>query len=109
MEPYAIVDGGLDRSGDEDLYAIELVTGDVLTLDAKAQVLEPVTSTDTALEVLGSDGKRVAGNDDDRRGGTSDSRLDYLVSHTGTYYLKVSDALGRGGDGYRYRLRMFLR
>ena len=73
------------------------------------QLLAP--KIDTVLRLFSSDGKLLAESDDLAAGrgffmGSVDSNLYYLPEQDGELRISVSDRLGRGGAGYKYRLHL---
>ena len=82
----AIVGDGSSGAQDVDLFAVNLIAGDQLTVDVAARELG--SSLDSYLRLFDATGQQLAFNDD--FGGSLDSYLDYTASTSGTYYVGVS-------------------
>lgn len=105
-----IIDGRIDRPGVRPSFAFTGRAGDVVVGDVTARRLG--SPLDAVLEVVDSDGHRVAWNDDheDRGAGLethhADSWLMATLPRAGTYVVRLGDVQGRGGVEYAYRLRL---
>ncbi len=84
----------IDRPSDVDMFVVTLAAGDVFTADIDAEV--DGSPLDSVLRLFDSNGDEVAFNDDDD-GGTLDSRLVFVATTAGQYYLGVS---GFGNSTY---------
>jgi subtilisin family serine protease len=60
-------------------------------------------TTDTVLELYDTNGTTLLKSDDNSGGGKA-SRITYTFTRAGTYFLKVREFGGRGGNGYAYNL-----
>ena len=105
-----IVNGSLDKHGEEDSYDIELKAGvpfHAWTLAAQLGL----PAIDTVLELFDEKGKLLAEHDDLMTGqgtviGNPDSSLFFTPGVSGRAKLVVRDRTGRGGVGYSYRLHL---
>ncbi len=77
----------IGRRRDVDLYQVDLVDGDLLTVDIDAEFLEGGL-LDSYLRLFDSSGTEIASNDDFEG---LDSYLEFLAPTAGTYYIGVSD------------------
>ncbi|MBL9212141.1 MAG: PPC domain-containing protein [Opitutaceae bacterium] len=105
-----VVDGRIDRTGDEDIFRFEGRGGDDIVAEVLARRLgSPI---DSVLTLTDGSGRRLATNDDwdDRGSGLlthhADSRLQVTLPADGTYFLRVADTQKRGGTDYGYRLQI---
>lgn len=92
-------------NGDFDYYKIDVQAGDVLVVDINATVNQ--SALDSHLTLLDGNSHILATNDDD--GMTYDSKIGYVISAAGTYYIKVRDYWhpSRGGSAYGYQLKVY--
>src|SRR5262249_8869407 len=107
-----IVNGCLERRGDEDRFEVSLRKGEGILVDVLAgRVLH--SPVDLTLAVLDPAGKQLAENDDspftmeetrskvDSLSG--DPRLEFVAPEAGVYTLRLRDLAGRGGPDCVYR------
>ncbi|MFM1902830.1 MAG: hypothetical protein RLZZ440_730, partial [Planctomycetota bacterium] len=80
-----IGDGDHDRR-DVDLFAVSLAAGETLIADVSAR--DAGSGLDSYLRLFNAAGTQLAVNDD--FGGSLDSRLEFVASADGTYYLGLS-------------------
>jgi hypothetical protein len=105
-----IVNGRIDRPGDRDVFCFEGHAGDEVVAEVYARRLD--SPVDSLLRLTDAIGRPLAANDDheDKGAGLTTHHADSLLSTTlpadGTYYLHASDAQGKGGPDYGYRLRI---
>lgn len=108
--PVAIGDSGSGElcppddspGGDVDYWAFTAQAGTTIELDIDAA--EFGLLVDPFLALFASDGAtRLAFNDD---ADGSDSRLQYSIVATGTYYVAVTDVVGNGGNPFPYTLHV---
>ncbi len=98
----AKVHAAIDSAGDADFYCISGGAGQQLTVDIDAYVKG--SPLDAIVTLFGKDGVTVLAENDD--GENVDPYLEYLLSNTGTYYLRVT-SYGHpccGGPGFVYVL-----
>ena len=101
-----IINGRIDHPGDRDVYRIE-GRGRVV---AEVHARRHGSPVDSMLLLTDSDGRELAFNDDfeDKSQALlthhADSHLTATLSGTGASYLHVSDAQGKGGRDFIYRL-----
>ncbi len=105
-----VINGGLDRAGERDVFPIQARAGQPLHFwTIAAQIGVP--HLDSVLELRDAGGKKLAENDDVVAGqgtliGNPDSSLFYTPKQDGLLYLAVADRLKRGGVGFQYRLKV---
>jgi hypothetical protein len=105
-----IINGRIDRPGDQDVFAIRGRAGEEIVAEVWARRLE--SPLDSVLRLTDAAGKQLAFNDDhdDKAFGLLTHQADSLLSATlpanGAYYLWISDAEHHGGPEYAYRLRV---
>jgi hypothetical protein len=106
----AIVNGRIDRPGDEDVFCFDGKKGDEIVAEVSARRLgSPLDST---LALTDVSGRRLAFNDDydDKGAGLlthqADSRLNAKLPADGTYFIRLADAQHQGGPEYGYRLHL---
>lgn len=105
-----IVNGRIDKPGDEDVFRFEAPTGGEIVAEVMARRLN--SPLDSLLRITDATGKQLAINDDfeDRGSGLTthhaDSRLQITLPAGGTYYLHLTDTQRKGGSEYAYRLRI---
>jgi len=93
-------------NGDVDFYSFEGLIGDNVVVDIDAQV--DGSLLDSYIYLLDSDGSTVLAQDDDEYY-SLDSHLSYMLTHDGTYYIKVrkyGHPYG-GGPDYFYSISLF--
>lgn len=81
---------------DVDLFRLNLVAGQQLTIDVAARSLATPSTLDSYLRLFDSKGRQLAANDD--TSGTPDSSLSFTAPKAGVYYVGVS---GSGNAGYK--------
>jgi hypothetical protein len=105
-----IVNGRIERVGDEDWFQFKAKAGEALVVDVMARRLR--SPLDGTLQVFDPRGGVLAANDDndDKADGLSthhaDPRVPFTVPEDGTYRVRLADAQHRGGRDYTYRLRV---
>lgn len=105
-----VVDGRIDRAGDEDTFRFEGHGGTELVAEVLARRLG--SPLDSVLTLTDASGRRLATNDDwdDKGSGLlthhADSRLRVTLPADGTYVLRLADTQRRGGVDYGYRLQI---
>ncbi len=105
-----LVNGRIDRPGDEDTFRFVGRAGETIVAEVSARRLgSPV---DSVLTLCDETGRVLATNDDgeDKREGLlthhADSRLTATLPTEGRYILRIADAQRQGGRDYGYRLRV---
>ena len=106
----AVINGSLDRDGEEDAFPIAARADRPLHAWTQAVQLG-LPYIDTVLELFDSNGKLLAEHDDLMTGqgtviGNPDSSLYYVPAKDETLRLVVRDRIGRGGPTYSYRLHL---
>ncbi|MFO1159025.1 MAG: pre-peptidase C-terminal domain-containing protein [Reyranellaceae bacterium] len=82
--------GTIDSKGDRDWYAVELAAGVAYTIE-----LDGGTLINPVARLYSGTGALLAQNDDIVPGGNLDSRLSFVPTVSGTYYVEA----GASGDG----------
>lgn len=106
----AIVNGRMERAGDEDVFRFSGRAGDAIVAEVVARRLgSPLDST---LTLSDENGRTLAANDDAEDKGTgllthhADSRVAVTLPADGNYLVRVADTQRQGGSEYGYRLRV---
>lgn len=81
---------------DVDLFRLNLVAGQRLTIDVAARSLATPSTLDSSLRLFDSKGRQLAANDN--AFGTPDSSLSFTAPKAGVYYVGVS---GSGNVAYK--------
>jgi hypothetical protein len=108
--PPVVVNGRILTPGETDSFRFPGKKGQAVCLEVRARRLG--SPLDSRLTLLDADGKTIAENDDvkDPAEGLlthqADSELPCTLPADGTYTVRITDTLGRGGDEYAYRLRI---
>ncbi|MBI5692220.1 MAG: PPC domain-containing protein [Verrucomicrobia bacterium] len=106
----AVINGRIERRGDQDLYAFDARAGDTVIAEVFARRLQ--SPLDSVLELTDANGQRLAFNDDNEDKGFglithhADSRLAVKIASEGRYFLRLADTQHRGGNDFAYRLRV---
>jgi len=106
----AIVNGRMERTGDEDAFRFAGRAGDSLVAEVLARRLG--SPLDSVLTLFDENGRTLATNDDSEDKGTgllthhADSRIAFTLPADGVYLLRVADTQRQGGPEYGYRLRV---
>lgn len=90
--------GVIDRPDDTDYFRFALKNKQTIQIRLHARTIG--SPLDGVMRLLGPDGKRVAGNDDDS--GQPDSFINYTAKADGEHFLEVSDHLKRGDPAFIY-------
>ena len=110
VELPVIVNGRMDRAGDQDVFQFEGRAGDKIVAEVTARRLD--SPLDSMLKITDSAGKLLAFNDDHEDAGAginthhADSYLMVQLPADGTYFVHLTDAARQGGEAYAYRLRL---
>ena len=110
IRPPMIVNGRINKPGDEDVYEFQGRAGEEIVAEIVARRLD--SPLDSSLRLMASHGRLVAFNDDHRDLGDglnthpADSYLRAKLPASGTYRVIVSDTAQAGGREYGYRLRV---
>lgn len=106
--PPVTINGHIGHPGDEDWFVFRARAREMLVMEVHARRLS--SPLDGILTLFGPGGRQLAENDDfpdpDQPLLThqADPRIVYLFRTAGTYYLRLRDVQGNGGDEYAYRL-----
>jgi hypothetical protein len=104
------INGVISQPGELDEFRIRVEKGTSLVAEVEARRLN--SPLDSILQLVDSEGKVVAENDDfeDKGSGLlthqADSRIAHVVSDSGEYRVVLRDHQGKGGPEYGYRLRI---
>jgi hypothetical protein len=110
VTPPVIVNGGIQRAGDADVFSFQGKAGQQIVAEVQARRLG--SPLDSSLELTDALGKRIAFNDDfeDKGAGLlthdADSHLAARLPADGIYLLRLVDVQRHGGPEYGYRLRI---
>jgi hypothetical protein len=110
MELPMIVNGRIDRPGDEDRFRFAGRAGDTIVAEVSARRLG--SPLDAVLTLLDGDGRTLATNDDADDRGTgllthhADSRIVHRLPADGVFTVRIADAQRSGGPEHGYRLRL---
>jgi len=96
--------GIIDQPGDIDYFKLTLKKGQQLEVETFGQALG--SPLDSVVNVLNEKGGNVANNDDGGGRRRLDSKFKVNVPTDGTYYLRVTDHLERGGPNFVYRIEV---
>jgi len=105
-----IVNGRIGQPGEADWFRFRGRVGQEIVIEVHARRLG--SPLDSLVRLTDAAGYVIAWNDDhpDRSAGLvthqSDSYLRARLLTTETYYVRVADAQGKGGDSFAYRLRV---
>ena len=105
-----IVNGRIDKPGDQDVFRFDGKAGDEIVAEVMARRLD--SPLDSILRLTDAKGKQLAVNDDsdDKSAALlthqADSRILFKLPAGGTYYLYLADSQHQGGPDYSYRLRV---
>ena len=105
-----IVNGRVAHPGEAEYFRFEGRAGDEIVAEVSARRLG--SPLDSVLRLTDAAGKQIAFNDDfeDPAAGLITHQADSLIScrlpAKGSYFLQLTDAQGKGGPDYGYRLRI---
>lgn len=105
-----IVNGRIEKPGDEDVYKFFGKKGQTLVAEIHARRLD--SPLDSIIKLTDKDGSLVAFNDDHSDPGSglnthhADSYLRLKLPASGQYQLHLTDTARQGGNAYTYRLRL---
>lgn len=105
-----VVNGRIDRPGDEDVFRFSGKAGETIIAEVVARRLN--SPLDSVIRLTDADGKTIATNDDfdDKGAGLlthqADSRLSLKLPADGTYFLRIADNQRQGSPDHSYRLRV---
>ncbi len=102
IKPPLAVDGSA-VSRNYTYFALDIEAKQKLSFEVIASRL--ASQLDPVVRLLDADGRELAFADDDQSIGV-DPRLVYTFEQPGRYFLSLHDVRYRGGDGFRYRLRV---
>ncbi len=103
-----VFNGTIGKPDDQDWFCFKGLKGDEKTIKVSARRLG--SPLDSRLTLLDAEQKVLVVNDDteDKSDGLNthhaDSRIDYTLPGSGTYFVRLDDAQGKGGDEYAYSL-----
>ncbi|MFT5324046.1 MAG: hypothetical protein ACI8P0_001906, partial [Planctomycetaceae bacterium] len=79
------VSAEIEFNNDADLFAVDLIKGQELSIDLNAAALAPPSGLDSVVAIFDATGMQVAVNDD-----IGDVSLDLPIASTGRYYIGIS-------------------
>lgn len=103
-----VINGTIGKPGDQDWFRFEGLEGEKRTIEVSARRLG--SPLDSCLTLFNAQKQALATNDDvaDKSFGLithqSDSRIDITLPEPGTYFVRLNDQQGKGGNDYAYRL-----
>ena len=110
VELPVILNGRIERAGDEDRFRFSGRAGDTIVAEVMARRLG--SPLDSVLTLCDAAGRPLATNDDaeDKAAGLlthhADSQIIHRLPADGAYTLRIADAQRKGGVEYGYRLRL---
>jgi len=110
LDSAQVINGRIDISGDRDVYRFQGKTGRQYVAEVRARRLN--SPLDSVLKITDEQGRQLVVNDDHEDKGLgllthhADSRIDFVPTKDGTYYLHVGDTQNRGGADFAYRLHV---
>lgn len=105
-----VVNGTIDRPGDQDVFQFDGRAGQEVVAEVMARRLD--SPLDSMLKVCDASGACLGANDDleDLGSGINTHHADSVVRvklpADGTYFAYLHDTQHKGGDAYAYRLRL---
>jgi len=102
---WGYLDGQINREGDVDWFKFTGEQGQRITVRVVPLIDETTGESplDPRITLYDETLTALVSNDDDLWGEVKVAALrEFRVPETGTYYLKVEDIVGRGGDNYYY-------
>jgi hypothetical protein len=106
----AVINGRIEKAGDVDVYRIHGRAGETLVAEVLARRLN--SPLDGMLQLIDSNGKQIAANDDNEDRGSglnthhADPRIEATLPADGDYFLRLAEIQGKGGPEFAYRLRI---
>ena len=112
-----VVNGRIQQAGDRDVYGFSGRKGDTVSIEVVARRLNSPLDSVVVLSGPGLD-KPIRNDDNDDMDKSylhlgaglvthhADSYLLQALPESGTYYVEINDAQGKGGHDYAYRLRI---
>lgn len=103
-----VINGTIGKPGDHDWFCFKGRKGEQKTIEVTARRLG--SPLDSCLTLFDTNQQVLAANDDaeDKSVGLlthqADSRIDFTLPETGTYFVRLDDQQNKGGDEYAYRL-----
>ncbi len=103
-----VINGLIGKPGDHDWFCFKGRKGEQKTIEVIARRLG--SPMDSCLTLFNTNQQVLAVNDDaeDKSAGLlthlADSRIDFTLPETGTYFVRLDDQQNKGGDEYAYRL-----
>ncbi len=96
------IQGTIGHHGDVDVFRFEATAGEYLNLDVRAR--RNGSPLDAIVTLYDADGNQIAVWDDVN--GYDPTVRRFKLPVTGTYYLKLTDFRGEGGEEFRYTLSL---
>ncbi len=104
----SLVTGSISSNTDTDYYSINATTGDWIKIDVDAQTLSPASALDSMVEILDSNGTKLASNNNTVTWTTSstDSFVSHQFAASGKYLIKVSSSDNSSQGNYTLNLQL---
>ncbi|MCS7016375.1 MAG: PPC domain-containing protein [Gemmatales bacterium] len=101
------VNGRIQKPGDVDCYKVRLNKGQALRCEVLARRFGTVLNSplDASLDILDSQGRVLATNDDTSTA-IKDPSLTFTPQADGEYVIRVRDLFGKGGETFVYALEL---
>ncbi|MCX6984272.1 MAG: PPC domain-containing protein [Lentisphaerae bacterium] len=105
-----LIDGAIDSPGDVDFFRIKAGKGDKIVAEVFARRLD--SPLDSLIQIMDGNGKILFWNDDWSRLNVgnhthhSDSYCLFEIPEDGEYFIKISDSQAKGGEKFKYKLRI---
>ena len=105
-----LIDGAIDSPGDVDFFRIKAGKGDKIVAEVFARRLD--SPLDSIIQIMDGNGKILFWNDDWNQLNVgnhthhSDSYLLCEIPEDGEYFIKISDSQAKGGEKFKYKLRI---
>ncbi|MBI4231533.1 MAG: PPC domain-containing protein [Planctomycetes bacterium] len=95
-------DPATNAIADPDWFKFTAVSGDIYTIDTTTLL----NGADTVLTLYGTDGSTVLTSNDNRAGGTFESRITWTATGSGTFFVKVTPTSGNSSAYGGYSLKI---
>lgn len=95
-------DPATNAINDPDWFKFTAVSGDIYTIDTTTLL----NGADTVLTLYGTDGSTVLSSNDNRSGGTFESRITWTATASGTFFVKVTPTSGNSSAYGGYSIKI---
>ena len=109
VPPDGCVTGRLERAGDRDWFAADLLSSHVYVIDLEGSTVGAGSLRDPYFDgVFDAAGNRLPGTSNDDSGGALNSRISFAPAEDGTYYLAARAYADSGTGSYTLSLTGYL-